>query len=779
MPLSVNTHESAALYQSMAANLRKAHGTMREVLEAPDRAATLPGEAPDRAATLPKPSTKVTFASSPDKENASPAYQPRKASPPPPRAAATPTTVASFGEEGSDATPEPAPAKAPVAVKPAPVAKAPAVEVKKEPAAKAPVAAKPAPVAAKPEKPAEPTKQQQPPAAWAAALAKKKAPPSKKSTSKAAPAPTVYRSGWSESQGSDAHRAAGGTQAHGFGGSPYAADPLRFLPKAAAAPSQPQRVGKFKWPPSPEKPAPKAAPQTPGFDETAPDVSPEFKAKKSPGAAPASVYRSGWSEALPAAAPREGPAACASPGPGTPAAASLETPAAGSLEAAEPLEAAMDSISPLTDEARSLAEGVAAASPAAVESPADAGAVYPESPADPGAVFPASPAEDDGVVDEEEEEEDELDELEAEKTWPSSDGSKEAAPAPEAAWARVARRRSCARRASIGGGRSPRAAPQAGAGWAGAWDVLRDALERGASVGAAAESLAAESSMVLSDAQKEDFCDLMAARDFGSCDEHPEDFPSRDLAAEFVEDVKAKAKISDGVAARESGGSTDLSGLFASVDELAPDLQTALAAATAVEEAEAPKKPSARSLRRAVVAAIRTVAAEHLAPRVVSYDEATGLYGVDCRVTVEDGSVVRMAVERDFTDFVRCRAGLVEKLATTAHGRTLVGKLNKVPKKRVRSLLKAKARDAVQGGGAGETKWQRKQRPRLQRWLDSAVIVVRDCKRAERYATQPFGAGDAEDIALETEDYFKCFLLQGAVYRGLDALDPIIDANDL
>jgi hypothetical protein len=43
---------------------------------------------------------------------------------------------------------------------------------------------------------------------------------------------------------------------------------------------------------------------------------------------------------------------------------------------------------------------------------------------------------------------------------------------------------------------------------------------------------------------------------------------SCDLAVEFVEDVKAKAKISDGVAARESGGSTDLSGLFASVDEL-------------------------------------------------------------------------------------------------------------------------------------------------------------------------------------------------------------------
>ena len=35
--------------------------------------------------------------------------------------------------------------------------------------------------------------------------------------------------------------------------------------------------------------------------------------------------------------------------------------------------------------------------------------------------------------------------------------------------------------------------------------------------------------------------------------------------------VKAKAKVSDGLA-RESGGSTDLSGLFASVDELGPDL---------------------------------------------------------------------------------------------------------------------------------------------------------------------------------------------------------------
>ena len=109
---------------------------------------------------------------------------------------------------------------------------------------------------------------------------------------------------------------------------------------------------------------------------------------------------------------------------------------------------------------------------------------------------------------------------------------------------------------------------------------------------------------------------------------------------------------------------------------------------------------------------------------------------------------MRMAVERDFTDFVRCRAGLVEKLATTAHGRTLVGKLNKVPKKRVRSLLKAKARDAVQGDGA-------RARRVAKETAAAAPAVARlggDCRAGlqagGRYATQPFGAGDAEDIAL-------------------------------
>ena len=35
------------------------------------------------------------------------------------------------------------------------------------------------------------------------------------------------------------------------------------------------------------------------------------------------------------------------------------------------------------------------------------------------------------------------------------------------------------------------------------------------------------------------------------------------------------------------------------------------------------------------------------------------------------------------------------------------------------------------------------------------------------------------EILIYTQDYFKCFLLQGAVYRGLDAIDPIINVDDL
>ena len=58
--------------------------------------------------------------------------------------------------------------------------------------------------------------------------------------------------------------------------------------------------------------------------------------------------------------------------------------------------------------------------------------------------------------------------------------------------------------------------------------------------------------------------------------------------------------------------------------------------------------------------------------------------------------------------------------------------------------------------------------------------------RAERPAPSRRRAGVASmarsarrEILISTQDYFKCFLLQGAVYRGLDAIDPIIDVNEL
>ena len=44
-------------------------------------------------------------------------------------------------------------------------------------------------------------------------------------------------------------------------------------------------------------------------------------------------------------------------------------------------------------------------------------------------------------------------------------------------------------------------------------------------------------------------------------------------------------------------------------------------------------------------------------------------------------------------------------------------------------------------------------------------------------STRRFSA--RREILISTQDYFKCFLLQGAVYRGLDAIDPIIDVDEL
>jgi len=57
-PLAVNTSSSAQLYETMAKNLRKAHGTMREVLDAaPADKENVEAESADHAAPLPAPKT--------------------------------------------------------------------------------------------------------------------------------------------------------------------------------------------------------------------------------------------------------------------------------------------------------------------------------------------------------------------------------------------------------------------------------------------------------------------------------------------------------------------------------------------------------------------------------------------------------------------------------------------------------------------------------------------------------------------------------------------------
>ena len=95
-------------------------------------------------------------------------------------------------------------------------------------------------------------------------------------------------------------------------------------------------------------------------------------------------------------------------------------------------------------------------------------------------------------------------------------------------------------------------------------------------------------------------------------DEHPEDFPSRELAVEFVEDVKAKAKVSDGVAARGGRAARRTCRVC-----LRPSTSSAPTSrrpwprprGTQVPEDDAHQKPSGRKFEKAVVAAIRTVAA--------------------------------------------------------------------------------------------------------------------------------------------------------------------------
>ncbi|KAH8045103.1 hypothetical protein JL720_16817 [Aureococcus anophagefferens] len=274
----------------------------------------------------------------------------------------------------------------------------------------------------------------------------------------------------------------------------------------------------------------------------------------------------------------------------------------------------------------------------------------------------------------------------------------------EANWAKVARRRSDAR-ASLGGASEKKAKPRA-AGWAAAWDALRAAMEKNEPIGAAAEDLASDG-RVLSDDEKEVFCDLMAKHDFGS-DAAAPDFPRR-------RSVAALAKAPPAPVA------ADASDLFASLDAEAHPRGAARTPARATTPAPSEEAAPQQSLRLAVVKAIRTVAAEELESEVTQFHKETGLYRIDSKV---------------------------------------------VPKKRMKSLLKARARDFAKGAQKGEMKWQLKQRPKLDDWLATAVDLVVKIKQTDVVKRSKFAFCGGFDH-YEIEDCLKCFLLQGAFFTGI------------
>ena len=106
--------------------------------------------------------------------------------------------------------------------------------------------------------------------------------------------------------------------------------------------------------------------------------------------------------------------------------------------------------------------------------------------------------------------------------------------------------------------------------------------------------------------------------------------------------------------------------------------------------------------------------------------------------------------------------------ATRGIGKAVVeAHLAKVPKKRMRSLLKARARDFTKGAQKGEMKWQKKQLSKLDIWVASAVNLVVKIKQTDVVKRSKFSFCGGFDH-YEIEDYFKCFCLQGAFFTGIE-----------
>lgn len=208
--------------------------------------------------------------------------------------------------------------------------------------------------------------------------------------------------------------------------------------------------------------------------------------------------------------------------------------------------------------------------------------------------------------------------------------------------------------------------------------------------------------------------------------------------------------------------------------------EASLAASTTKDPIEAH-----RATKIAVSEACRRVATEDVDAEVASFDIQTGLYRVTCTFKVGDGRVVSMATLRDFRDFAKIRADLVEYLEKIPGGRAIAQRyLPKLPKKRLRSLVVAKGRNLLKGRNKGELKWQARQLPVVNNWLAAAIDVVAKVK-AGPLPVEPsnskfsfisnFNRVDLEDslkcVGIHAFYHVaharRCFLLQGAFFAGV------------
>mmetsp|Transcript_10265 Transcript_10265/g.36294 ORF Transcript_10265/g.36294 Transcript_10265/m.36294 type:complete len:558 (+) Transcript_10265:162-1835(+) len=342
------------------------------------------------------------------------------------------------------------------------------------------------------------------------------------------------------------------------------------------------------------------------------------------------------------------------------------------------------------------------------------------------------------VAPDDEEEEDSDDDEEEEET-----------EAAMPAWSKAYKRRSDVRRSSAGFDKDDDADEDLD-GWAYALGKLKAAAKADKSVAVAARNLVEDGR--LSTDEREAVLQLMKEHDYGTDEFAPRDFASRADADAFLAAVYTLA--SPQVALRALDAVDEAAVVYDDllVDESAPLPELA-------ERSEA-------DLRKAVFDALQRIAAEDLDAEVGSFNVATGLFRVDSKIKIDDGSIVCLAVERDFQDFARCRAGFVSKLKHEPGGLALADSLAKMPRKRLKSMMKCRVRNMMRGARAGELKWQKKQLGQLDDWLTSAIDLVIKIKERQTSTKPKFSFCGGFDH-VEIEDFFKCFLLQGAFFTGV------------